>query len=251
MKKRIIPCLDIKNGRVVKGINFAGLKDAGDPVMLACAYEKAGADELVLLDIQGKKEERKTLLCIIQEIKKNTSLPLIFGGGVKTLQDMEDILSAGADKVSINTGAVLRPELIREAKEQFPHKGIVVAIDAKKTDENNWEVYIGGGQKGTGIDALAWAQQVAALGASEILLTSIDRDGTQDGYDLELTRRVREESGIPVIASGGAGTLQHLYEGLTTGGADAVLAASIFHFGKITIQDAKAFLAAKGVEVYL
>lgn len=251
MKKRIIPCLDMQDGRVVKGVNFAGLKDAGDPVELARAYEREGADELVILDIQGKKEERPKLISIIREVKKHISIPLTFGGGMKTLQDMEDMLAAGADKVSVNTGAVLRPELIREAKEKFPEKSIVVAIDAKLVNDRKWEVVISGGQKGTGLDALDWARQVAELGADEILLTSVDRDGTRDGYDLALTKRVREASGIPVIASGGAGTLQHLYEALTLGQADAVLAASIFHFGIISIKEAKAFLAAHGVEVSL
>lgn len=249
--KRIIPCLDIKGGRVVKGVNFAGLKDAGDPVELAARYEEAGADELAVLDIQGNPGDRPVLLEIIRNIKAQLSIPLIFGGGIRALQDFEEIIGAGVDKVSVNTAAVQRPELIREAARSFPRAGILVAIDAKKTGTVQWEVCVSGGKKGTGIDALAWAEKVASLGATEILLTSIDRDGTQDGYDLELTRLVRERAGIPVIASGGAGNLEHLYDGLTQGQADAVLAASIFHYGKFTIGEAKAFLAAKGLEVKL
>lgn len=251
MRKRIIPCLDMQGGRVVKGVNFAGMKDAGDPVELARLYEREGADELVLLDIRGKKEERPGYVALVREVKKQVSIPLTFGGGIKDLQGMEEMYAAGADKVSVNTGAVLRPELIREAREKFPGKGIVVAIDAKKVGDRKWEVVISGGRQGTGMDAVAWARQVAELGADEILLTSVDRDGTRDGYDLDLTKRVREAAGIPVIASGGAGTLQHLYEALTIGQADAVLAASIFHFGLISIGEAKAFLAAQGVEVSL
>lgn len=251
MMKKIIPCLDIKGGRVVKGVNFVGLKDAGDPVELATHYEKAGADELVVLDIQGNSAERPMMLEIIRNIRSNLSIPLIFGGGLRTVQDIELILSAGVDKVSVNTAAVQRPELIKEAAQSFPRAGIVVAIDAKKVGIEQWEVCISGGKKGTGIDALAWAERVASLGATEILLTSVDRDGTQDGYDLELTRLVRERAGIPVIASGGAGSLEHLYEGLTQGQADAVLAASIFHYGKVTIREAKTFLATKGLEVKL
>lgn len=251
MKKRIIPCLDIKGGRVVKGVNFVGLKDAGDPVELAAFYEQSGADELAMLDIRGNPEERPLLLELVKNIKAKITIPLIYGGGLRTLQDMETVLGAGADKVSVNTAAVLAPELIREGAQSFPQAGIVVAIDARKVGPEQWEVCISGGQKGTGLDALAWAEKVAALGAGEILLTSVDRDGTQDGYDLELTRRVRERAGIPVIASGGAGTLEHLYEGLTKGQADAVLAASIFHYGKITVGEAKAFLASRGLEVEL
>lgn len=251
MKKRIIPCLDIKGGRVVKGVNFVGLKDAGDPVELAAFYEQSGADELAMLDIRGNPEERPLLLELVKNIKAKIAIPLIYGGGLRTLQDMETVLGAGADKVSVNTAAVLAPELIREGAQSFPQAGIVVAIDARKVGPEQWEVCISGGQKGTGLDALAWAEKVAALGAGEILLTSVDRDGTQDGYDLELTRRVRERAGIPVIASGGAGTLEHLYEGLTKGQADAVLAASIFHYGKITVGEAKAFLASRGLEVEL
>lgn len=251
MMKRIIPCLDIKGGRVVKGVNFVGLKDAGDPVELASYYEKAGADELAVLDIQGNPADRPMLLEMIRNIKSHISIPLIFGGGLRTVQDIETILGAGVDKVSVNTAAVQRPELIKEAAQSFPQAGIVVAVDAKKSGPAQWEVCISGGKKGTGLNALVWAEKVASLGATEILLTSIDRDGTQDGYDLELTRLVRERAGIPVIASGGAGDLEHLYEGLTQGQADAVLAASIFHYGKYTIGEAKAFLAAKDLEVKL
>lgn len=250
MIKRIIPCLDIKGGRVVKGVNFTNLRDAGDPVELAIAYEQAGADELVLLDIQGTLEDRDSLLEIIRRIKKEASMPLMVGGGLKTVADIEIILAAGADKVSISTAAVQRPALIKEGAQRFPNSAIVVAIDAKSIGEEKWEVCISGGKKGTGMDVIDWAQQVAALGASEILLTSMDRDGTQDGYDLALTSKVREIAQIPVIASGGAGNLEHLYEGMTSGKADAVLAASIFHYGTVSIQAAKAYLSHRGVEVY-
>lgn len=254
MAKRIIPCLDIKGGRVVKGVNFVNLQDAGDPVELARAYEQAGADELAILDIGGGLSSstayRRLIMELMGKITNQIKLPLIFGGGISNLTDAQEILAAGADKISLGSAAVKTPKLIEEIAQELPQAGIVVAIDAKKSGPEAWEVFIGGGKVATGLDALAWAQQVASLGAKEILLTSMDGDGTQNGYDLELTKQVVQAAEIPVIASGGAGTLEHLYQGLTTGQADAVLAASIFHFGKITIQEAKTYLTQKGVQIH-
>ncbi len=252
LAKRIIPCLDVKNGRVVKGVGFVNLKDAGDPVEIAACYEKQGADEICFLDITASSEGRDILLNIVQRTADEVSMPLTVGGGVRTLEDVRKLLSAGADKVSINTAAVENSEFVRAAVLQFGSSTIVVAIDAKKMahkKESAWEVYTYGGRKATGIDATLWAKKMEALGAGEILLTSIDRDGSTKGYDLELTRNISLSVGIPVIASGGAGTLSHLYEGITTGKADAVLAASIFHYQTYSIQQAKEFLAEKGVSV--
>ncbi len=252
LAKRIIPCLDVKNGRVVKGVGFSNLKDAGDPVEIAACYEKQGADEICFLDITASSESRNTLLDIVQRTADEISMPLTVGGGVRTVEDVRKLLSAGADKVSINTAAVENPEFVRAAVLQFGSSTIVVAIDAKKMSQGNdsaWEVYTYGGKKATGIEATLWAKKMEALGAGEILLTSIDRDGSTKGYDLELTRTVSLSVRTPVIASGGAGTLPHLYDGMTTGKADAVLAASIFHYQVYSIQQAKAFLAKKGVPV--
>lgn len=247
--KKIIPCLDLQDGQVVKGVNFVEIKKAGDPLELAIAYEQAGADELVILDIQGKAEERPNLLKLIKEIKANTKIPLTIGGGIKSISDIEGILFAGADKISINSAAIANPSLIREASERFGSEKIIIAIDAKNIGSGSWEVYVKGGKEGTGLDVIKWAKKTAELGAGEILLTSIDQDGTKKGYDLELTRKVREASGIPVIASGGAGTIEHLLEGVTLGKADGVLAASIFHFGFVNIREVKTLFRQKGIEV--
>jgi cyclase len=226
LAKRIIPCLDVKDGRVVKGINFVNLRDAGDPVENAKAYDQQGADELTFLDITASHEQRPIILEVVQRTAEQVFMPLTVGGGVRQLEDIRDLLKAGADKVSINTAAVAAPEFVRQAAERFGSQCIVVAIDAKRRN-GGWEVYTHGGRQPTGIDALAWARQVESYGAGEILLTSMDRDGTRQGYDLELTRAVVDSVRVPVIASGGVGTLEHLYEGLTIGGASAVLAASI------------------------
>ncbi|MFA5535939.1 MAG: imidazole glycerol phosphate synthase subunit HisF [Bacillota bacterium] len=247
--KRIIPCLDLQGGQVVKGVKFVDLKKAGDPIELAIAYEQAGADELALLDIQGKQEARRELLELIKAIKARIKIPLIFGGGVRSVADIKAVLQAGADKVSINSAAIANPLLINEASRCFGSEKIIVAIDAKKTGEDLWRVYIKGGTEDTGLDVVEWAKRVAELGAGEILLTSIDRDGTKLGYDLELTRGVRNAGGVPVIASGGAGELQHLLDGVTLGQADGVLAASIFHFGIVEIKEAKAFFRQRGIAV--
>ncbi len=249
--KRIIPCLDVKEGRVVKGVRFLKLKDAGDPVEAAKYYDKAGADELVFLDITASHEKRSILLEMVRQTAEQVFLPLTVGGGVRSLEDIRQLLRAGADKVSINTAAVQSPRLVREAAKHFGSQCVVVAIDAKRSTEkkNRWDVYTHGGRKNTGIDVLAWARKIEKLGAGEILLTSMDRDGTQKGYDLALTRAVSEALRIPVIASGGVGTLEHLAEGFLKGKADAVLAAGIFHFKKYTIAEAKKYLKKKGVGV--
>jgi cyclase len=253
LTKRIIPCLDVKDGRVVKGVSFVDLRDAGDPVECAIAYEEQGADELVFLDITASHEERKTILHVAERTAEEVFMPVTIGGGIRTLEDIRGLLRAGADKVSINTAAVSDPEFVKMASERFGSQCIVVAIDAKRRppapDETGWEVYTHGGRKPTGLDALEWARKVEGLGAGEILLTSMDKDGTKDGYDLELTSAVSETVSIPVIASGGAGTLIHLYEAFSRGLADAALAASIFHFGEFTIPEAKRFLQGKGVRV--
>ena len=248
LAKRIIPCLDVKAGRVVKGVRFVELKDAGDPVEAARAYDADGADELCFLDITASHEERKILLDVVGRTAEQVFMPLTVGGGIRTIDDIRDLLKAGADKVSINTAAVQHPEFVKQAAERFGTQCIVVAIDAKRA-ANGWEVFTHGGRNATGIDAIDWARTVESYGAGEILLTSMDRDGSKAGYDLVLTREVSEAISLPVIASGGAGNLQHLYEGFTEGKADAVLAASIFHYREYTIGQAKEYLRARGIAV--
>ncbi len=251
LTKRIIPCLDVKNGRVVKGTSFAELRDAGDPVELASFYYQQGADELVFLDITATPEERKTMVSVVERIAEAIFIPFTVGGGLRDIDDMRRVLMAGADKVSVNTAAVLKPTLLREAADKFGNQCIVVAIDAKriKSQELQWEVYIYSGQKPTGIDALVWAKKVVELGAGEIMLTSIDADGHRAGYDVELTRAISEAVSVPVIASGGAGTPEDLYQALVFGKADAVLAASIFHYGTYSIRETKEYLGKKGIPV--
>jgi len=251
LAKRIIPCLDVKDGRVVKGTQFVDLRDAGDPAEVAALYDRQEADELVFLDITASYERRDILLDVVRRTADMTFTPLTVGGGVRAVEDIRALLLAGADKVSLNTAAVQRPELLTEAAMRFGSQCIVLAIDAKRIDNGavNWQVYTHGGRTPTGLDAVAWAKQGEALGAGEILLTSMDRDGTKDGYDLALTRAVSDAVTIPVIASGGAGSLDHLYDALVVGRADAVLAASIFHFREYTIQDAKAYLRGRNVPV--
>ncbi len=248
--KRIIPCLDVHGGRVVKGIHFKDLRLVGDPLSLARLYEEQGADEIAFLDISASTENRKTRLDIVRRIAEEISIPFIVGGGIRTLNDMEEVLCSGADKLSINTAAVKNPKIIREGAEILGKKHIVVAIDAGRR-EGWWEVYIYGGSEPTGLDAVEWAREVERLGAGEILLTSIDRDGTNTGYDLELTKAVAEAVSIPVIASGGAGSPEHIYQVLTIGKADAALAASIFHCGTYTVRDVKEYLKERGVSVKL
>ncbi len=249
LKKRIIPCLDVKDGRVVKGINFTNLSDAGDPVEQAIIYDKNGADEICFLDITASSENRNILLNIVKKTAQKISIPLTVGGGVRSLDDINNLLSSGADKVSINTAAVNRGDLVKEGAERFGSQCIVVAVDAKKVDRNKWEVFTHGGRKATGKDVIKFIVKMTNLGAGEILLTSMDRDGTKKGYDLDLTKKVSSLINIPVIASGGVGTLDHLYEGLKIGKASAVLAASIFHYGEFSIQDAKKYLDSKGIPV--
>jgi len=249
LAKRIIPCLDVAGGRVVKGTNFLNLRDAGDPVELASLYDREGADELVFLDITASYEERKTIVEVARRTAEEVFIPFTIGGGIRSLEDIRELLKAGADKVSLNTAAVKEPELVRRAAKMYGTQCIVVAIDAKRKGPNFWEVYTHGGRTATGIDVLEWAKRVEGLGAGEILLTSMDRDGTKDGYDIELTAAVSSAVNIPVIASGGAGSLEHLLEALTNGKADAVLAASIFHYGEYTIKEAKDFLRDHGVVV--
>ncbi|MDD3432457.1 MAG: imidazole glycerol phosphate synthase subunit HisF [Tepidiphilus sp.] len=251
LAKRVIPCLDVHAGRVVKGVNFVSLRDAGDPVEIARRYDAEGADELTFLDITASSEERAILLEVVARVAECVFIPLTVGGGVRRLEDVRALLLAGADKVSINTAAVQRPELIAEAADRVGSQAIVVAIDAKRVAPGRWSVFTHGGRVDTGLDAIEWAQKVCALGAGEILLTSMDRDGTKQGFDLELTRAVSDAVPVPVIASGGVGTLQHLVEGVTQGHADAVLAASIFHFGEYSIRQAKEAMQAAGVEVRL
>lgn len=248
LAKRIIPCLDVKGGRVVKGVNFLELRDAGDPVAVAAQYEKEGADELVFLDITASSDERPILMDVVRRTAEKVFMPLTVGGGVRSVQDVRDLLLAGADKVSMNTAAVQDPDLVRRSAERFGSQCTVVAVDAKR-DGTGWKVFTHGGRTRTERDVVAWAKEVQALGAGEILLTSMDRDGTQNGFDLDLTRAVSEAVEIPVIASGGVGNLEHLAEGLERGKADAVLAASIFHFRQHTIQEAKAFLRSRGIAV--
>jgi cyclase len=250
LAKRVIPCLDVKDGRVVKGVQFVDLRDAGDPVEAALAYDAQGADELVFLDITASHEARRIMLDVVRRTAEGVYMPLTVGGGVRDVADVRTLLRAGADKVSLNTSALQRPEVIREAAERFGSQCIVVAIDARRED-GHWGVYTHGGRRPAGRDAIEWAQEAVALGAGEILLTSMDRDGTKDGYDLALTRAISDGVPVPVIASGGVGSLEHLREGLTEGHADAVLAASIFHFGTHTIPEAKRYLRDHGVPVRL
>ncbi|WP_444920425.1 imidazole glycerol phosphate synthase subunit HisF [Microbulbifer sp. CnH-101-G] len=251
LAKRIIPCLDVDAGRVVKGVNFVDIRDAGDPVEVARRYNEAGADEVTFLDITATHEQRDTILHTVEKMAHEVFIPLTVGGGVRTLMDIRNLLNAGADKTAINSAAVKNPEFVREAAERFGSQCIVVAIDAKQVGENRWEIFTHGGRQPTGIDAVAWARQMAEYGAGEILLTSMDRDGTKNGFDLALTRAVSEAVPVPVIASGGVGNLQHLAEGVLQGGADAVLAASIFHFGEYSIAEAKAFMQEAGIEMRL
>ena len=249
--KRIIPCLDVNRGRVVKGVNFVNLIDAGDPVECAKVYDKAGADELVFLDITASSDARDTVVDMVEAVAKCVFIPFTVGGGIRTGEDFRRILNAGADKVSVNSAAVKNPELIREAAEKFGSQCVVVAIDAKRRENGGWEVYLNGGRVATGIDAVEWAKRAETLGAGEILLTSMDCDGTKAGYDLELTRAVSESVGIPVIASGGAGELSHFLDAFREGKADAVLAASLFHFKEIEIRELKEYLAQNGESVRL
>ena len=247
--KRVIPCLDVKNGRVVKGVSFVNLRDAGDPVECAVAYDKKGADELVLLDITATHEGRGTMVDIVTRVAKSIFIPFTVGGGIRTTDDFKELLRAGADKISVNSAAVRNPDLINEAAQKFGGQCVVCAIDAKRRAEGGWEVYLNGGRLPTGIDAVEWAKEAVSRGAGEILLTSMDCDGQKTGYDIELTKAVSEVVGVPVIASGGAGALEHFYDALTVGKADAVLAASLFHFNEIPIADLKAYLQKQGIPV--
>ena len=253
LAKRIIPCLDVDAGRVVKGIKFLDIKDAGDPIEVARRYDAQGADEITFLDITASSDQRQTMVDVVEAVASEVFIPLTVGGGIRNLGDIRRMLNAGADKVSINTTAVEHPEFVQQASEQFGSQCIVVAIDAKRVNTDGadprWEVFTHGGRCETGIDVIAWAEKMACYGAGEILLTSMDRDGTRDGFDLALTRRVADAISIPLIASGGVGTLQDLADGVTQGRADAVLAASIFHFGEYTVQDAKALMAEQNIEV--
>ncbi|MGL4185677.1 MAG: imidazole glycerol phosphate synthase subunit HisF [Thiotrichaceae bacterium] len=255
LAKRIIPCLDVDNGRVVKGVNFVDIRDAGDPVEIAARYNREGADEITFLDITASSDNRDTIVHVVEAVASQVFIPLTVGGGIRKLEDVRRMLNAGADKVGINTAAVFNPELVREATDYFGSQCIVVAIDAKKVSEagepERWEVFTHGGRKRTGIDALEWAEKMAQYGAGELLVTSMDRDGTKIGFDLGLTKAITERVNIPLIASGGVGNLQHLADGVLQGGADAVLAASIFHFGEYTVGEAKRFMAAQGIEMRL
>lgn len=255
LAKRIIPCLDVDNGRVVKGVKFVNIRDAGDPVEIARRYDKEGADELTFLDITASHEDRETMVHVVEQVAGEVFIPLTVGGGIRTLDDIRRMLNAGADKVSINSAAVFRPEFVKEAAERFGSQCIVVAIDAKKVSEpdepDKWEIFTHGGRKPTGIDAIEWAKRMVAYGAGEILLTSMDKDGTRSGFDLPLTRAISEAVNVPVIASGGVGCLDDLADGVVEGKADAVLAASIFHFAEHTIGEAKQRMAERGIEVRL
>jgi cyclase len=253
LAKRIIPCLDVDAGRVVKGVKFVDIRDAGDPVEIAKRYDEQGADEITFLDITASSDDRETMVHVVEAVASQVFIPLTVGGGIRSIADVRRMLNAGADKVGINTAAVTNPAFVGEAADKFGSQCIVVAIDARRSGENpdRWEVFTHGGRKATGIDAVAWAVRMAGLGAGEILLTSMDRDGTRDGFDVALTRAVADAVGIPVIASGGVGTLDHLVDGVTRGHADAVLAASIFHFGEYTVGQAKARMREAGIEVRL
>ena len=251
LAKRIIPCLDVDNGRVVKGVRFVDIRDAGDPVEIARRYDEQGADEITFLDITASSDNRETMVHVVEAMAAQVFIPLTVGGGIRKVDDVRRMLSAGADKVAINTAAVSRPEFVKEAADHFGSQCIVVAIDAKQTGPARWEVFTHGGRKATGLDAVAWAKKMTDYGAGEILLTSMDRDGTKDGFDLKLTRAVCDAVSIPVIASGGVGNLDHLVQGVLEGHADAVLAASIFHFGEYTVQQAKERMAEAGIEIRL
>ena len=253
LAKRIIPCLDVDAGRVVKGVNFVNIRDAGDPVEIAKRYDKQGADEVTFLDITASSDDRETMVHVVEEVASEVFIPLTVGGGIRQLADVRRMLNAGADKVAINTAAVFNPDFVKEATEHFGSQCIVVAIDAKQVSNEplRWEIFTHGGRKPTGLDAVAWATKMVDFGAGEILLTSMDRDGTRNGFDLALTRTISEAVSVPVTASGGVGTLEHLAEGVIEGKADAVLAASIFHFGEYTIAEAKQVMAARGIEVRL
>ncbi|MGW8248852.1 MAG: imidazole glycerol phosphate synthase subunit HisF [Acidiferrobacterales bacterium] len=254
LAKRIIPCLDVDNGRVVKGVKFVDIRDAGDPVEVARRYDSEGADEITFLDITASSDDRETMVHVVEQVASEVFIPLTVGGGIRTLDDIRRMLNAGADKVAINTAAVFNPEFVREATEHFGSQCIVVAIDAKQVadgDNPRWEIFTHGGRKPTGIDAIEWARKMEQYGAGELLLTSMDRDGTRDGFDLRLTRAICDAVGIPVIASGGVGGLQHLVDGITEGHADAVLAASIFHFGEFSVGQAKQYMQDQGIEVRL
>ncbi len=251
LAKRIIPCLDVTAGRVVKGISFVALRDAGDPVEIARRYDEQGADELTFLDITASSDDRGILFRIIEQVAKQVFIPLTVGGGVRQVEDVRNLLNAGADKVSINTSAVVNPQLVADAAARYGSQCIVVAIDAKQVAPGRWEVFTHGGRRASGLDVVEWAKKMQALGAGEILLTSMDRDGTKSGFDLALTRAVTDALEIPLIASGGVGNLQHLVDGVKLGGADAVLAASIFHYGEYTVQQAKQYMAHQGIEVRL
>ena len=250
--KRIIPCLDVHNGRVVKGVNFVNLKDAGDPVEIAAAYDRAGADELVFLDITASSDARNTVVDMVREVAKKVFIPFTVGGGIRTVEDFSMLLREGADKISVNSAAIMNPELIRDAAEKFGRQCVVVAIDARRRpDGSGWNIYKNGGRVDMGIDAVEWAMKADRLGAGEILLTSMDCDGTKEGYDIELTRTIAEHVSVPVIASGGAGTKEHFYDALTAGKADAALAASLFHYKELEIAEVKQYLRDKGVSVRL
>ncbi|MDH3411460.1 MAG: imidazole glycerol phosphate synthase subunit HisF [Gammaproteobacteria bacterium] len=253
LTKRIIPCLDVDRGRVVKGVKFVGIRDAGDPLAAAKRYDEQGADELTFLDITASSDERDTMVSVVEAVASEVFIPLTVGGGIRSIEDIRRLLNAGADKVSINTAAVLHPHLVADAAARFGSQCIVVAIDAKRKsgDSNGFEVYTHGGRRPTGKDVIEWSRRMVEAGAGEILLTSMDRDGTREGFDLELTRSVSDAVSVPVIASGGVGTLEHLAQGVTEGGADAVLAASIFHFGEHTVEEAKRAMAARGIPVRL
>ncbi|EGW22835.1 MULTISPECIES: imidazole glycerol phosphate synthase subunit HisF [Methylobacter] len=255
LAKRIIPCLDVDNGRVVKGVKFVDIRDAGDPVEIARRYDREGADEITFLDITATHDNRDTIVHVVEQVASEVFIPLTVGGGIRTLDDIRRMLNAGADKVGINSAAVANPEFVREAAERFGSQCIVVAIDAKKVSQagepSRWEIFTHGGRKPTGIDAIAWAKKMVDYGAGEILLTSMDRDGTREGFDLPLTRAISEAVPVPVIASGGVGNLDHLADGIIEGKADAVLAASIFHFAEYTIEQAKRHMASRGIEVRL
>jgi len=255
LAKRIIPCLDVDNGRVVKGVNFVDIRDAGDPVEIAARYNREGADEITFLDITASSDNRDTIVHVVEAVASQVFIPLTVGGGIRKLEDVRRMLNAGADKVGINPAAVFNPELVREATDYFGSQCIVVAIDAKKVSEpgepERWEVFTHGGRKRTGIDAVEWAEKMALYGAGELLVTSMDRDGTKAGFDLGLVRAITDRVGVPLIASGGVGNLQHLADGVLQGGADAVLAASIFHFGEYTVGQAKQFMADQGIEMRL